>query len=397
MNDQRLLDLHFSQLTKAWNKSKNNKYSDRQKKSYQKKLEQLYDKLAEEDFSTLTDPNQIAARYKIITFFFKSLEFLDYSVINLIPFEIVQCLEIALKEWNTKKENYIIVTSFSNYMNHFSFDSLIALNDSYHKLIEAVYSIKFESKLIQINLPRFLSRDYLANVVLYHELGHFIDRKNNISLNGYRMIMDDLANNKLDETQMKQLVKYFPHFLSHTQMIIDNYNAGKIHPEIQYHIAEYFSDLFASQYIDECSSYYLEYITQKSPNKTTKHPSTTNRVEMVSSFINSEYHYVLKLIMDATTAMTGNELKVRYKSFESEDFINLIPVEIKSEEELHYLFVYGWKMWLNEYSKFKPHNGMSWDLKPSKVYEIINNLIEKSIGNYIVKSHWDKVQQNVSA
>ena len=42
-------------------------------------------------------------------------------------------------------------------------------------LINNLYGLKITHRLIQITLPKVLARDYLSCVVLYHELGHFVD------------------------------------------------------------------------------------------------------------------------------------------------------------------------------------------------------------------------------
>ena len=78
----------------------------------------------------------------------------------------------------------------------------------------------------------------------------------------------------------------------------------------------------------------------------------------------------------------------------SENFESLIPFDIKQNGELHGLFVYGWKVWMDNWTNIKSKSNLKFDLTQVQVYEIINNLIEKSIGNYIVKTEWELAKKN---
>jgi len=383
--DIRLLELHFSQLTRVWNKSKDNNYSDTKKQTYQDTLTVLFQKLQDENFSTLKD-TQITSRYQIIDFFFKSLEFLDNSTLNNIPFEIIKCLECVLNDWLDNKTNeHIIVTSLVNRMNDFSFDNTLALNSPKYSLLKQIYNIEFNNKLIQINLPRYLSKDYLANVVIYHELGHFIDNYFQISQGLKDQICDDYILGKIQGNDKLDIEIYFP-FLK------INFSNDDKRILLSMHIAEYFSDIFASQYIYKCSGYYLDYVTQKNTQFNASHPSTVNRNEIVKKFLNGDIDsYTLNNLKEATKRISKKELKKRYSDIDKADFLNLVPIEIKNDAELHFLYILGWNLWLNDVDSFKNQNKMSIDLPQDKVYDIINNLIEKSIGNYIVKTNWEKL------
>ena len=164
--NNKLLQLNFSQLESAWKKSKNNLYSDTKKISYHKNLVGLFNKMKAEDFLGLSEIETVE-RSRVIDFFFISITFLDGSTVSQIPFEIIKCLEEALKDWVDEHDDFIIVTSLVKGINAFSFDTRLTFGD-YYVIIEETYGIKFESKLIQINVPETLTRDYLANVALYH-------------------------------------------------------------------------------------------------------------------------------------------------------------------------------------------------------------------------------------
>ena len=174
-----LLELHLSQLISAWSKSKLNIYSDCNKDSYHQQLGALFHDLTKEDFSTLSN-NDLEFRKLTIDFIFKGLEFLDKSTLNAFPIEIVECLNVALNDW-IDNNDYIIVTSLNNSLSSFSFVPSLDFDDPLLLYIKTNYKIEFKKRLIQINLPKSFSKDYFANVVLYHELGHFVDLKYKIS------------------------------------------------------------------------------------------------------------------------------------------------------------------------------------------------------------------------
>lgn len=386
--DYKLLQLNFSQLETAWKRTKNNEYSDFKKSAYQEKLTLLFKQMKEEDLSMLS-PQQVVERSSIYDFFFLSLTFLDGSTISQIPFEIVKFLEEALKEWLNDHEDFIIVTSLVTGVTAFSFDSRLTFRDDFYEIIEKNYNITFESRLIQINVPEYLTRDYLANVVLYHELGHFIDRKFRISSSCALELLDRVRMNKINPTQLPQLIDFFP--------VLGVESSGNYTFQVlNLHLAEYFCDLFASQYVAGSSNHYLEYITKGSSGWSTTHPSTPKRVEIVDDFMKGNSNFVLDLIEEATVKASKKGLSKRFIPFVNDDFVNLVPVNVGSIGELHYLFIYGWDLWLGKWSELENRNKMAFPLAPNQTYEIINNLIEKSIGNYIVSSNWDK-QRNVSA
>lgn len=174
MINSQFLKLHFSQLVKAWKISKYNSYSDAQKQNYHNNLSELFSCLKKVNFD-LQSPTEQQELKEVIDFFILSLQFLNNSTVNCVPYEIVECLKVAMNEWIDKCNNYIIVTSYNQY----SFNPYLVVSGPY-TIIKTRFNIIFDKKLVQINLPQHLSNDYLCNAVLYHELGHFIDQVQNI-------------------------------------------------------------------------------------------------------------------------------------------------------------------------------------------------------------------------
>ncbi len=376
--DSQLLNLNLSQLVRAWNNSKDNSYADKRQQEYHDCLGKLFGFLKQESFEAIGDVEKRNMR-DIISFFQKSLELLDSNTINSIPFELIECIKLASSDWISDHDQYIILTSYGDYA--FVIPEDISL--IYH-LIESKYNIKFKYKLIQIKLPKYLFRDYLTNVVLYHELGHFVDNVLKIS----PVLTDLFFVHYASRTHgiIDEIITYFPfledpHFTENDKKIL-----------IANHTGEYFSDIFASQYIGSFINQHLIYLSEDYPTHASiSHPSLTNRVRFVDEFLNNTTDgFVLKSLKETLFNVSKCSLEKRFIELKKDDFLSLIPSEIDKKENLHSLFKLGWDIWLNESYKFKLNNNMKDDLLPSQVYTIINSLIEKSINNFIIIDLWTK-------
>lgn len=382
---RRLLDLHLSQATNALKKAKSYSYSDRHKEKYQSDLYVLFERIQEA--ITASNPQKDPEIFKFkkhLDFIFKSLEFLGSSTLNLIPYEIVECLRYAMSDWIDETDEYIIVTSLINNVEEFSYDPEIAFNDQLYSDIKECYGgLTFERKLVQINLPRSLSRDYLSAVVLYHELGHFIDMKMSIM----ESLVLDLEGRFVGENFSKDDIEKIKEFLPFFERIESRPFADLI----QVHLAEYFCDLFASQYIGEASNHFLSYVTEKSEYYEDTHPSTINRIKVVKDFIDGNDNIIVKLISEAIKRITKKDLSIRFEKINSEDFYNLLPVELTSVSQLHGIYDYAWRFWLAPTNELEEKLELQKPIVSEKVYSIINNLTEKSIGNFITLNKWNKV------
>lgn len=389
-----LLQLHLSQAELTLHKAKNNSYSDERKEAYQAKLNELFEAVLKdvtEKQASLVDKDIYTSYKRHVDFIFKSLEFLDSSTLNQIPYEIVECLNYAMQDWQVVTDKYIIVTSLINDVLGFSFDPSLAFDEFLYAEIKTKYAIEFEYRLVQINLPKVLSRDYLASVVLYHELGHFIDTRFSFTDSLTRDILNAVSNGKFDTIDFNKLIVYLP------ERLPDLYGTNTVinsNTELFYitknHLAEYFCDLFACQYIGESSNFYLDYITEHEAKYSYTHPSTVNRVTVVSDFLNRNDNIIVTLLNTAVKAIKGGQqLEQRFTTIPPDDIFSLLPVNVNSPEELHGAFDMAWKVWLNDQSKLASAIN---NTAPLKLYKVVNNLIEKSIGNYITQKKWNQAK-----
>lgn len=391
----RLLELHLSQAQQALSRAKNNNYSDKAKENYQQNLEKLFSSIVTNNAQSPPKTEaEIVDIKRELDFIFKSLEFLESSTLNLIPFELVECLKYAMTDWLKVNDQYIITTSLINTVNRFSFDNTLFTGNPLFLLFKIKYNLDFKDKLVLINFPKATARDYLISVVLYHELGHFIDHRYKIS----KAIANDLFDKytslvmPLNTNDVAVIEKYFVFLKS-----LDRSNPlslANIRAKLESYFAEYFCDLFASQYIGDCSNNYIQYLSIENKNTNgLRHPATNLRVELVEEFLSGKTNFLLEFIKSGTKLATGGkEIKIRYENLKPDDFYNFLPVDVKNIDQLHGLYKLGWDIWKSNWKPFEVHMGLKKPLERERVYSIINNLIEKSIGNYVIKEKWQKAK-----
>lgn len=351
-------EFRLAQLERAIQTIKTNKYSDQRKTDFQENLFNLVTSIRKANYKTFSE-NTLNWHKRIFDVIFTWVDFLDGSTLNQTPYEMVNCLQCVLKEWLGDYNNYFIVTSVNNKLDQYSFQSLKEAElSTLKKYVHDNYGITLTHDLIQINMSRYLVNDYLANVVLYHEVGHFINSKFKITTKA----INELEYKDLPPGQLKQLINYWQ---------------------------EHFADLFAAQYVGQAASHYLE-LTAAEYIGSALHPATDKRIRVVDDFLAGNDNEIVEHLKKATQAGTEGKKQLRngYKPLTRDDFDKLIPIEVKEEAELHSLFALGWDIWLDENSYLRTKFNID------RCSQILNNLIEKSISNYFITLNWKKI--NVS-
>ncbi len=357
--NQYTFELELIQLEELFSRSRSNKYSDPRKNKYFKELYETISAITSENYSSFNTTEQEEHR-QIFDFLLNGLEFLDTSTLNIIPFELVFCLGKALKDW-VNSDDLIIVTSLSHRKSDIWFEGFDEERLRNLKLlIKDKYSINISYRLIRISLPKSIARDYLSGVVLYHELGHFIDTELNIT-------------NRI----------YYNKYKKVTFTTEEEYR-------FYHHQMEYFADLFAAQYVNLSSDNYLSHLAYKEGDSDS-HPATTKRNEVVAKFLKGETCEEIDLIQEALEKGGHEKLKIRHTIIDPDksEFALLIPQSIKTDEELHGIYKLGWDLWLNSDKNF---------LEPfsrRQKYYIVNNLIEKSISNYNVVQSYKEIKTSI--
>lgn len=275
-------------------------------------------------------------------------QYLSGSVSREVPYEIVYGLELALADWMPDQPKHIVTTAFlaeQNYM-------FKGVSDQFYPLVSSELGITFTQRLVQVALPQLYKHLPINNSVLYHELGHFIDG----------------------------------HFGVSWMMALRSVPAGqRIPDQIVYHCREHFADLFAACYVGEAISGMLEALAPNAPASTT-HPATATRAQAVRDFLGGRPNPMVDLCNEALVARSQPPLQVRCVLPDvATAFDNMRPCSLTSKEEVH-----GVLPTALEYLKGKlsAPDGLWTHLDEGDITRVTNDLVEKSIRNWMIMEKW---------
>ncbi|ELU5356923.1 hypothetical protein QON70_005067, partial [Escherichia coli] len=311
--------LAFTQLTLVRNKLREiseSPYFSKDMHEYLAVLQEAVDKLYE---------NHVNVADKIIadcTFFITdAVNFFTGSTTKKIPYEIVYCLNDACKKWISEKT--LITTALSPDMHGFYFKSV---NKNLYSLFDEVLNVKFEVELIQISLPEMYRRRPLCSIPLYHELGHFVDISKGIS---------ELA--CLNYRSKDKGTLPGPEWSNLPDVIWIN------------HCREYFADLFSAQFIGKSGVDFLYKLAGSHPASYT-HPSTEDRVKIVSDFLNKVENPVVGMFNAVISALhKGGQIISPCLTLPTplldvkSAFDNVRPFVIRDHNEMHAFINSSWQ------------------------------------------------------
>ncbi len=280
-------------------------------------------------------------------------KYLIGSTTKTIPYELVYALSTALRDWNIG--NNIVTTALIDEFNFY----FQGIDPNFKKLVKSYLTIEISHDLIQIALPKLYIHKPLYSIPLYHELGHFIDNHKRI-------------------TSYSRLLHPLP---------------GKYHEQVEVaHRQEFFADIFSASYTGLASVIFLNEFAANAV-ETHSHPSTKQRVEVMTSFLEGKSNGITDIFYNTLTKLGLPPLMRRYEVPKLvECFNNIRPYCIKNKKELHGILEAGWNYLLTRDSE--PDSGfneISDEFEPAK---IINDLIEKSIRNMILQEKWDNGSTN---
>lgn len=381
------LFLSRSQLSVAWNRSRFNHYSDNRKQKFHDNIGVVYDKLMEVDFETPTLSEDDQRFYKKVLEFSKdSLSLLDNNTISSVPHEFIECLNVAAKEWIADFDDYIIVMKDGPYAIMPHVDEIKTL----YALVRTRFGVDFQNILLSVSMPRQLSRDYFTNVCLFHELGHFIDTKYKIFETVSTELMNEWLNGKKTEIE-KWFLSTQPPFFTSTSIL-----GGTMVYKSPYTVSfikEYFADIFAAQYVGEKFLYYLEYISDTPKDDSYSHPSYEKRYQMYQDYTKGfGSNIVLDTILGKTKDITKQDISKRFVDMVPDDMYGFLPTNLKDEKEIYSIFNMGWDAYMAGSEPFEKANGLITKMPPDRLYEAVNNLIEKSINNFLVLRDWNNAK-----
>lgn len=387
------LQFELVKLFDTWKKSRNNKYSNTDIQVYHDYFREFYKKLR--DLAPNIDSLDLTQKQFLrfsIEYFQNRINCLSNNTSTNAPYELTETLKAVASEWIPDIDKYIILTHFGDY----SF-SVFPKEDILFKTIESDYGIAdTQKRTILLSIPHRYYRDYLNNVVLFHEIGHFVDNTLSIS---ERLLNFELLNNYQQNGFIGDVTSHFRFLQTKEPTDIVDFKTSNVIDEETYskmlsYWKEYFADIFAASYVGNTLYRYLDYHTFPVKNSDIDcpfHPSNKLRAFVTDSFLSNRSNYVVDTIQNALRAICGKQLPVFNNTIDASDIYKLLPLELKTDKDLYSLFATAWDIWYGDRNEFTRQNNLAEDLNPSQLYSILNNLIEKSISNYLIQKKWNNV------
>lgn len=290
--------------------------------------------------------------------------------------EMKFCIESMIAEWDPASKEKIVVFTLGDY----------AVNkqkkDRYSKLVEIliaisnVYNVKFSKEPVFILVPDEFKNETLANIVLFHEVGHFVDHEN--ALNDY--VFEDVDSEIQGNPKARILREYFP-------MLYDKPFTSQTADILRSHIEEYLADVFGAIYSHSHILDYLDYLRGHIPNAhDEEHPSLNCRRKVVNAFISycrrgCTSDHLLQYIINAMEGVTGKTIKLIEPQFTNDQYLNA-NIRLSTIQEMHSMFVTPWDMLLEERKRLRLRSYPVEEyhkLRDSQLYKDLDKAIKDAI------------------
>jgi hypothetical protein len=346
------IERKIAQLNPLLKKLRNHQYSDNRKEKYRQSILKLVENTIKQKDST-----DKVITGEIIDGIQSDILHLENSVLNAIPFELVNSIYEIADEWIPEfKKKFVITTNRTN--NAFEYYIILGSSEDYRTYSKNSFDCELPYELIYITIPSYLVNDYLSNIVLFHEFGHFIDN--------YYQITKKLFLNRKDK--IEEVLE-----ISQSKNI-----------RVESHLAEYFADIFAAQYIGNSDCILLTKAEGFNNRDSITHPADKKRANVVMDFCENKENDIIRMFNEQLNSSKLDILKVRYKKPE-DSFKDFLPCGLQTKEQISGVLKLGWDIWNDKNHKI--HTEIK---DPTKSYKILNNLIEKSISNYFVQKSWSE-------
>ena len=306
------------------------------------------------------------------------IKFLSGSTPRSIPYEIAYALEQALMGWENENSIYsresIITTGISPTIgNGFSF---LHLPEDFYILLKTVSNVDIGYRLVQICLPEIYRHKPLYCTPLYHELGHYV------------AVRFEIVAAWLREDSALSLDLPIP------QKLVDNSGKDIIEFHRKYR-EEIFADIFAAAYAGSSSIDQLASLTGFWEPASETHPSAKDRIKIVHDFLTETHNPIVDSLFKALEAYAEHgwtkfpKLDKKYSTIDlGGTFGNFRPYRIKNKAEMYGIFPAAWNF-LDDMLKNKTGNWKQFD-QEQKTEQIVNNLVEKTIRNYMIENKWNE-------
>lgn len=276
--------------------------------------------------------------------------YLQGSTTKESPYEIEYCLRFAISEW--LPYDCLVTTALTDEK-----DFHLRMGDPWDFVSKAINRYERalpKSRLIFIGVPRLYKSMPLFCCALYHELGHFVD-----------MIGE----------------------VTETTLLVAPIDAPeKFHDTMESYRREHFADLFAACYVGSAIGDSLNALNPGADISLT-HPRTSDRLELIRSFLADEPTPELSFYQDA---LARRGMPALARRFDPPDiapaFDDIRPHSLDTTAELHGLFPAGWSYLVRALTGEGP--GWAVGAKRLEIIRIVNDLTEKSIRNASLRQLW---------
>ena len=366
------LEIHLAQVSHEMDcinkKIANGSYENKKIVAYISTLNDVVAEIHKTDFTTKSDNDKEQIR-DILTFLSYCIQYIKSATVGDMSAAMYVCLRAALEDWVKRNQlDYVITTYKCEVKTHHYQPNTV--NEQSIKAVFDVFNINITDKLVSLAYPSYLEKDFISNVSLYHELGHFID------LSEWR-ISASLTNYIIDNNCLKDHDIYFKNI--ELVALYDKANSSHDSEWVKLYcmLREYFADIFAVQYIGRHKIHLSQYIAGDN-GFDNEHPSTVARTNAINNFLGPEANHdeFIKQFRWATEAITGRPLKIRNIALPKDDLLNNKPCSITDKHQLHTLLQNAWEIWEGNI------NGYKQDPDMMTAYGRLNSLLEQSIMNY---------------
>jgi hypothetical protein len=290
----------------------------------------------------------------------RGVQFLAGSAMRLQPFEAVYGLQAAAKDWLAK--DALIITALIQEHNFF----FAGIHPWFREIAGKLLSIKLEEDVVQVALPEIYRHKPLFSVALYHEFGHFIDRRfqvsGNVELLYPELVLPSLSGKPPTWTEEK-------------------YQEAR-----SSHLREYFADLFAASYTGGAYRRFLDDFAADA-DVTASHPRTGDRIEVIRALVDGRPHVLIDAFQTALRARRCPGLELRYElPSVGQAFDHMRTATLESVAQIHGVLEAGW-----EYlDRAADRPAERWcRVEEHDAERIANDLVAKSIRNWMIRGQWD--------
>lgn len=366
------LELHIAQVANEMSlindKVKAGLYDNKKLIEYIHTLNSVLDEVIKCDLTTKTDNDKEQIR-DILIFLSTCIQYIKSATINDMNVAIYVCLRAALEDWVKGNPLDYVMTTYKCDVGTHHYQPETVKGQTIKSILD-VFNVVVPNKLVSLGYPSYLEKDFLSNVSLYHELGHFID------LSEWR-ISASLTNHIVDNKCLVDRDIYFKNI--DTAILYDKAHTSHDNEWVKLFcmLREYFADVFSVQYIGSHKIHLSHYMFWDN-DFDDSHPSTEARTKAIKNFLGPEASYdeFIKQIRWATEQITGRKLEVRNKSLSIDSLLIGQACQISEKHQLHTLFHNAWHIWETNPGGYKNN--------PDSIsaYNKLNKLLEESIMNY---------------